>query len=114
MSEEKTDTTYRAEARARERQKKAEEAARQVTDLLNPMDFKPSEFIEAMTNEHRTLQQGFTQVCLDWIYHCSQLEPGYYDARNEASRIVCGDIVAACTPDKLWSGATWPVRLPTI
>ena len=41
--------------------------------------------IEAMANDHRTLQQGFTRLALAWLVHLAGLKEGHYDLRNEAS-----------------------------
>ena len=38
---------------------------------------------EYMTREHRTLQQTFTKLCVDWLKSLSEVE--YYDDRNRAS-----------------------------
>lgn len=38
---------------------------------------------EYMAREHRTLQQTFTKLCVDWLKQLAVME--YYDDRNEAS-----------------------------
>lgn len=38
---------------------------------------------EYMTYEHRTLQQTFTKVCVEWLKALSTME--HYDERNAAS-----------------------------
>ena len=45
-------------------------------------------FIDGMNNQHRSLQQSFTRLCVDWIEHLASLNgkgSDFYDLRNEAS-----------------------------
>jgi predicted YcjX-like family ATPase len=65
---------------------KEEELADTITNGLNSMMFDEKEFVKAMSNEHRTLQQKFTRLALNWIEHLAELDPKRTDARNEASR----------------------------
>lgn len=39
-------------------------------------------FVDAMLREHRTLQQAFTKLVVDWL---KALSESRYDLRNEAS-----------------------------
>lgn len=57
---------------------------RQVTDILNNLSFSESEFCREMANEHRTLQQSFTRLCLTWLETCAS-EDYRTDGRNEQS-----------------------------
>jgi hypothetical protein len=41
--------------------------------------------VDAMSREHRTLQQGMTGAMLQWFKHLSELPEHGYDARNEHS-----------------------------
>jgi len=41
------------------------------------------EFVDRMSREHRTLQQGFTRLVMAWLKYLS--ETPHYDLRNEAS-----------------------------
>ena len=50
-------------------------------------------FLESMTKQHRTHQQAFTSLCLQWIKVCSTQQS---DLRNEAAVEVCKDIVGKC------------------
>lgn len=70
-----------------ERKARAKEAAEQVANFANNMTFKQDipHFVEAMSKEHRTLQQSFTGLCFAWIQHLASLQDGQYDGRNEAS-----------------------------
>lgn len=45
--------------------------------------FNTEKVAEYMTREHRTLQQTFTKLCVDWLKQLSEVE--YYDDRNRAS-----------------------------
>ena len=54
---------------------------------------KNDEFIEQMAVEHRTLQQAFTRLCLQWVEHMASLPDNRIDLRNEASRNVCRDLL---------------------
>lgn len=66
------------------------ELAKDIARAINNFGFGYEEFCKAMTNEHRTLQQSFTRLCIHWLETCSKLE--YYDGRNEAS-VMLGKIV---------------------
>lgn len=68
------------------------ELVSQITDYVNTFSLKPEEFTQAMSREHRTLQQSFTRLCLAWIEHCASI--GYrYDDRNKASHEIACRIV---------------------
>lgn len=69
-----------------------------VNQLGNSKELK--DFVEAMSCEHRTLQQDFTKLCFLWIQNLAAREdnkPGClgFDARNEASVIAAKKIVAS-------------------
>jgi hypothetical protein len=63
------------------------EVAKQVSLMLNCFGNRnKKEFIEEMGNEHRTIQQQFTQLSMDWLSHCDGLkDTGKFDGRNEKS-----------------------------
>jgi len=63
----------------------AEHAAKTMGDYVNSYSHDSKEFVEAMSRQHRTLQQSFTGVCVAWLHHLSKLEEFRYDGRNEAS-----------------------------
>jgi IS30 family transposase len=64
---------------------KEKQLAEAITDALNG-SFKSKEFCEAMSREHRYLQNEFTILCLRWLEKCSEMyERGNYDGRNEYS-----------------------------
>lgn len=70
------------------------EVALEVSRLLNNFGTRNSkEFIEAMGNDHRTIQQRFTQLAFDWINHCDGLKgSGRYDDRNKESVLIANKI----------------------
>ena len=63
----------------------AKELTNDITNYLNTYGDKSEEFNNAMSTEHRTLQQNFTRLCLAWIEHCASDEYRT-DGRNEASK----------------------------
>lgn len=57
---------------------------KQITNYVNSFSDKSQLFNQAMSNEHRTLQQSFTKLCLSWLEHVAS--PEYtFDCRNENS-----------------------------
>jgi len=77
---------------ATQTQQEAKILADQMTNFVNSFGNKNKEFIEAMCNEHRTLQQSFTRLCLQWIEHCATDEYRT-DGRNEATHKVSKQLV---------------------
>jgi len=61
------------------------EFASKITDGVNGNIFNQKEFNEAMSTEHRTLQQNFTRMCLGWMEHLAELPDNRVDLRNKAS-----------------------------
>jgi succinate dehydrogenase/fumarate reductase-like Fe-S protein len=75
--------------------KTPKEMAVEMTDFVNTFSNEPrKEFIQAMSNEHRTLQQSFTRLCLEWIEYCAS-QDYRTDGRNESSHSTCKAIVEA-------------------
>jgi uncharacterized Ntn-hydrolase superfamily protein len=75
--------------------KTGKEMASEMTDFVNTFSSdSKKEFVQAMANEHRTLQQSFTRLCLEWIEHCASQEYRT-DGRNESSHQVCKAMVQA-------------------
>lgn len=66
--------------------------AEDIARAINNFGFGYKEFCEAMTREHRTLQQSFTRLCIYWLKTCAELEEYQFDGRNEAS-VMLGKIV---------------------
>lgn len=79
-----------------------------ITKTLNIMSDsdRVKFFIEAMGNEHRTLQQGFTRLVVEWLKHLASLKYGQYDLRNEASVLLAKKLIGS--QDK------FDLHLPTI
>jgi len=62
---------------------KGQQAAQTMSNLVNSYGSEErKKFIEAMANDHRSLQQSFTRLCVDWF---RKLENQSHDLRNEAS-----------------------------
>jgi hypothetical protein len=59
------------------------EAVGTISSFVNNMGVDYEEFARLMGNEHRTLQQNFTKLCVAWLKYLSEVE--YYDLRNEGS-----------------------------
>ena len=70
----------------------AKEVVINVTDYLNSFGNKNKEFIQEMNREHRTLQQNFTKLCMEWLENCAS-EEYRFDGRNEASHNVSKEMV---------------------
>lgn len=65
-------------------ERKGKQLARAITDYLG--DSKNSRFVVmGMAQEHRTLQQCFTGLCVRWLEHLASLRDGQFDLRNQAS-----------------------------
>ena len=67
--------------------KKNEENAQMVANMLNIMGFDHSGFCKALCKEHRALQEEFTILCLEWLKTCGSKNYGY-DARNKYSHLM--------------------------
>ena len=79
-----------------------EENVRKVSDMLNNMSFDPEGFCKEMTKEHRTLQQSFTRLCIEWLCTCASDEYRY-DGRNEASHIIAKALIESQDADFIGS-----------
>ena len=75
---------YETYYRDKFRDEEMDKVVKPLFDLINGGMIKKL-FIEKATRQHRTLQQGFTSLCLAWLQHLSTLNSGEYDGRNEAS-----------------------------
>ncbi len=63
--------------------KRAEEAAEAVNRMINAGGgLAQREFIEQMSRDHPTLQQGFTRLCVAWFRTLAEQQG---DERNTAS-----------------------------
>lgn len=79
----------------------AKRNAEAVSNMLNSMGFNPELFCEEMKKDHRTLQQNFTRLCLEWIKTCAS-EDYAHDDRNRASHVKCKAIVDTMSTDPAW------------
>ena len=64
---------------------KTKEVVEVIANHVNSTSHKPEDFIFHMKNQHRTLQQSFTRLCLNWLKYLSTLEENQYDLRNAES-----------------------------
>ena len=71
-----------------------------VSTMLNDFGFSAKGFCESMTREHRTLQQSFTRLCIEWLQTCADAEYRY-DGRNEASHEVAKALINSQDADFL-------------
>lgn len=72
-----------------------EDAVNVLSDAVNIMGgSKTDEFVECLSKEHRTLQQGITRLFIGWIKHLGELKEHWFDGRNEASVMMSRDIVS--------------------
>jgi hypothetical protein len=72
--------------------KDTKELVEEITDYVNSFSRKGPEFCTAMSSQHRTLQQSFTKLCLQWIEHVGS--PDYRtDARNEDSKKIAQQLL---------------------
>jgi hypothetical protein len=58
-------------------------------------------FKEELQHEHRTLQQAFWRMVVELIHQTAELPDNYFDLRNEASVLMCREIVAK-VKDKMY------------
>lgn len=81
------ESRIKAEIARAKRLREAAELAEKIGNMLNLMGNldEMKAFIEGMSRQHRTLQQGFTELCLLWFTHLSELGEFQYDLRNEHS-----------------------------
>lgn len=92
-NDEMNDYAYRRAQAERQMNDEAKAAIRALSDYVNRYhDMKP--LVEAMSHEHRTLQQCMTGFMLKWFLHLSELGENWYDLRNEASVKVARKIVS--------------------
>lgn len=62
------------------------EMAKVMADFVNiSYDGDVKDFVEEMSIQHRTLQQGFTKLVIQWLEHLATLNENWCDLRNEAS-----------------------------
>ena len=79
----------------------SKENAQMVSNFLNSFSFSPKDFCEEFKKEHRTIQQNFTRLCLEWVKTCAS-EDYRHDDRNRASHVKCEEIVRIMSSDPAW------------
>lgn len=71
---------------------KAKITAEKIGELLNDFSFNTKDVCEALTREHRTLQQTFTRLCIEWLRTCA--DDNYpCDGRNISSHKVAKQLI---------------------
>lgn len=85
--------------------KQTKELVKEVTDYVNTFNNKGQEFCEAMSCEHRTLQQSFTKLCLSWLEHCASDEYRT-DGRNEQSKKIAMELLEGFKQKQIKEGFT--------
>ena len=76
-----------------EAQERAIKASQVMSNLVNYSGGEGTEsFLKAMSCEHRTLQQSFTRLCLQWLEHVASDEYRT-DLRNEDSKKIAGKLM---------------------
>ena len=71
-----------------------------VSGWVNNIGVDFNSFVGAWEQEHPTLQQSFTGMCLMWFKSLAEREYGYgIDARNESSQAAAKKIMTALGDD---------------
>lgn len=76
-----------------------------LSDYVNTFGDKSKEFSNAMSCEHRTLQQSFTKLCLSWIEHVAKDEYRT-DGRNEQSQKIARELLDGFRDKQIKEGFT--------
>ena len=71
---------------------KARAVVQSFSDWVNGMGHNNQAFVQAVMQEHRTLQQSMFEVMLACIDAWAKTE--HYDARNEYTILKCREIIA--------------------
>ena len=69
-----------------------------VSDMLNNFSFDDAGFCKAMEQEHKTLQQSFTRLCIHWLCTCASDEYRT-DGRNQASHDIAKALIESQDAD---------------
>jgi hypothetical protein len=79
------------------------EAVETMSNFVNSFSRNHEEFCKEMSKEHRTLQQSFTRLCLEWIEHVSK-EEYITDSRNMSSKIISRELLKGFKEQKKKEG----------
>lgn len=71
-----------------------------VSEMLNVFGFNTEGFCKLFSREHRTIQQGFTRLCVEWLKTCAS-DNYCYDGRNEASHEVAKKLLENICEDDI-------------
>ena len=72
---------------------KSKKIVEELSEYVNG-SCRPKEFCNAMSKEHRYLQNEFPLLCVEWLRTCAS-DDYRYDERNEFSHRVATDILNA-------------------
>jgi hypothetical protein len=81
------------------------EVVQTMSNFVNSYSRTHEEFCTEMSKEHRTLQQSFTRLCLQWIEHVASDEYRT-DGRNMGSQIVARELLKGFEEQKILEGYT--------
>lgn len=78
-----------------ELKEKGKNAAREVSNIVNYSGGAGIEgFLDEMSRDHRTLQQSFTRMCLQWLEQVAERKgPQFLDRRNEDSQKIATQLM---------------------
>jgi len=98
-----------------ERFKEASELTHKITDYLNNFSYSENAlyFCEAMSREHRTLQQNFMRLIMGYLEYVKS-DAYRTDGRNEASKKLATAILDALDYNEDYHGFSPSECLPTI
>jgi len=85
--------------------KDTKELVQEISDYVNTFGDKSQEFCQAMSVEHRTLQQSFTKLCLKWLEHVASDEYRT-DGRNEQSQKIAKELLDGFKEKQIKEGYT--------
>ena len=85
--------------------KDAKQLVSEISGYVNSFNDKGKEFADAMSCEHRTLQQSFTKLCLQWLEHCASDEYRT-DARNMQSQKIAKELLDGFRNKQIKEGFT--------
>lgn len=72
-----------------------------ISEGVNRYSLSHERFCNEMSHDHRTLQQSFTRLCIEWIKFCASDEYRT-DGRNEATKKACKKIVENVSEEDLY------------
>jgi hypothetical protein len=85
--------------------KETKKLVEEFSDYVNTFGDKSPEFCQAMSIEHRTLQQSFTRLCLKWLEHCASNEYRT-DGRNEQTKKIAMELLEGFREKQIKEGFT--------